>query len=87
MGRWQDAADSIAPSRRSECGLASLLASLDADERSELEGIIRHAVATIPSGMGRYSYIHDVIVSGGGPDINTQSISSHLRGVDKCPAS
>ena len=86
MGRWQDAADNVKPSRRNICGLQAFLDSLDAAERSEMEGIIARAM-TIPNGQGRYTFIHDVIIAGGGPDLDPQMISKHVRKGDACPAS
>ena len=86
MGRWLDAADSLSPSRRSTCQFRAFLDGLPPDERAEMDTVLKRAEAIAP-GQGRYSYLHDVIVKGGGPDIDPQAISRHLRGQDKCRAS
>lgn len=88
MGRWQAAADSIQPgTNRRMCDLQRFILDLPADEREELQAIIADANRRIPSGKGRYSYVHDVIVAGGGPDLPTTSISRHMRGIDSCRGS
>lgn len=88
MGRWQEAADSIQPgTNRVRCDLQRFLLELPENERQELQSIIDHANEHIPPGKGRYSYVHDVIVGGGGPELSTTSISRHMRGIDSCRAS
>jgi hypothetical protein len=88
MGRWQAAADGIRPgTNRIRCDLQRFLLDLPPDERAELQAIIDHANERIPSGKGRYSYVHDVILAGGGPELPTTSISRHMRGLDSCRGS
>ncbi len=82
-----DAADSVEVGRRgSPCGLQGFLDSLDDKNRAQMDTVYERA-AMIKVGTGRYSYIQKVITNFGGPKIDTQSISKHIRGDDGCRTS
>lgn len=78
MGKWLDAADSVSPRTVPISDFQRFLDGLPPDERAEMDEVIKRAMQ-IDVGKGRYSYIRDVIVAGGGKKFDTQAISRALN--------
>jgi hypothetical protein len=83
VGSILDAADSIEHGRKHICGLQSFLDTLDEQEQEQMEEVFRRAL-TITVGNGRYAYVRDVIAAAKDVDLDTQTISRHMNGLDKC---
>jgi len=86
---WRGVADSVKPNngKAKGCGFGKWLATRPDGEREQLRQVIDEAVRDIALHDGRWTYIRDVVVAGGGPAFDTQCISRHVRGLDTCRTS